>query len=200
MADRVILFVEGDTDEVVFDKIVNYYKRDYPKCKAIKCKIDNLKGVNKYPTKAKNKLLNNYLPDIRKSKDNLKCVICSYDTDIFEFSPNPSIDWPKLQNDMNQIVGDYGSVVQLLPVKLSIEDWLLADIEGLCKYLRLKSIPKRIKGSNGFEKLQSLFKKKDKLYTKGYDSENIIKHINIELIIKKYVNELKPLREALGVE
>lgn len=200
MAEHVVLFVEGDTDEVVFTKIVDYYKSHYPECKPTKCIIDNLKSVNNYPKKAKNRLRNRYLPDIKKGNDNLKCVLCSYDTDIFEFSPNPSVDWPKLQKEMNQIVGSDGSIVKLLPVKSSIEDWLLVDIEGLCKYLRLTPIPKRLKGSNGFEKLQSLFKRKDKFYTKGYDSKNIVKHINIDLIIKKYVNELKPLREALGIK
>lgn len=92
MAEHIILFVEGDTDEVLFKKIIARYKELANYESNIICHIDNLKGVSKYTSKAKGRLRNYYLKHIRKNKGSLKFVFCSYDTDVFEFQANPPIN------------------------------------------------------------------------------------------------------------
>ena len=44
MAQRVIIFVEGDTDEVFFKELLEYYKSINP-AELVPCDICNLKGV-----------------------------------------------------------------------------------------------------------------------------------------------------------
>lgn len=56
MAEHIILFVEGDTDEVLFKKIIARYKELANYESNIICHIDNLKGVSKYTSKAKGRL------------------------------------------------------------------------------------------------------------------------------------------------
>ena len=51
MAEHIILFVEGDTDEVLFKKIIARYKELANYESNIICHIDNLKGVSKYTSK-----------------------------------------------------------------------------------------------------------------------------------------------------
>ena len=60
MAEHIILFVEGDTDEVLFKKIIARYKELANYESNIICHIDNLKGVSKYTSKAKGRLRNYY--------------------------------------------------------------------------------------------------------------------------------------------
>ena len=46
-----------------------------------------------------------------------------------------------------------------LGIKSSIEDWLLCDMAGACRYLKLKSAPKALKGADGCAKLNDLYAK-----------------------------------------
>ena len=193
MAEHIILFVEGDTDEVLFKKIIARYKELANYESNIICHIDNLKGVSKYTSKAKGRLRNYYLKHIRKNKGSLKFVFCSYDTDVFEFQANPPINWPNLKKEMQGIVGK-GKVIQI-PVKTCIEDWLLSDLSGLCRYLKIKDIPKKLTGKDAYMKISNLFEKKGKVYSKGYDAENIVQKINIDIILDKQKEALKPLRD-----
>lgn len=68
MAEHIILFVEGDTDEVLFKKIIARYKELANYESNIICHIDNLKGVSKYTSKAKGRLRNYYLKPLVSTK------------------------------------------------------------------------------------------------------------------------------------
>lgn len=197
MKDHVVVFVEGDTDEVVFKRIVDHFKNIYPACSSVKCHVINLRGVGRYSSKASAKLRGEIIPKILKEKGNLKSVICSHDTDVFDFSPNPPVNLNQVVKELKLIAS--GAMVDKLEVRSSMEDWLLADMEGLCRYLKINKAPAKLNGRSGYEKIRSLFKRKDKLYTKGYDCENIINHINIEAVIDKYNDQLYTLKKALGI-
>ena len=67
-------------------------------------------------------------------------------------------------------------------------------MEGICKYLKIKNPPRNIKGSNGYAKMKSLFKMRDKIYTKGYDCENFMEYINFEKIISIHKEALLPIK------
>ena len=197
MANRVLLFVEGATDKVLFLKILELYKVSYPKCKKVKCVVKSLDSVTNYSSKAK-RILRNEVQTLQGTRDEIKMVLCSYDTDVLEFGYNPPIDWGILKPDLENIVGE--NRVEQIPVEKSIEDWLLTDIDGICKYLKIKNKPRKLQGKSGFEKMKNWFKLRGKVYSKGYDSENIVKHLNIAQIEKEHNKVLKPLRVALGIE
>ena len=79
----VLIFVEGDTDEVFFKALISYYStvstsplRPYLIC--------NLKGVTRYSSKLLAKLRNEYIPTARSKGYAITAVCCSYDTDVFE--------------------------------------------------------------------------------------------------------------------
>ena len=80
MAEHIILFVEGDTDEVLFKKIIARYKELANYESNIICHIDNLKGVSKYTSKAKGRLRNYYLtsnPQLSSSASFLRLNVLS---------------------------------------------------------------------------------------------------------------------------
>ena len=58
---QVVLFVEGDTDEVLFKALMDYY-RNISTTELNPCKICNLRGVTRYTSKLIAKLQNEYLP------------------------------------------------------------------------------------------------------------------------------------------
>ena len=196
MKKHVLLYVEGETEEVLFPMIIQYYRNNF-ECTNVTFHIENIKGIGNYKGKAKGKLKKLY-KEIQEKKEELMVVLCSYDTDVFEFKPNPPIDWKELKSEFEAITEK--SNVHLMPVKYSIEDWLLADIDGLCKYLHIKKHPRNLTGANGFEKISHWFKQYHKVYSKGYDCKNIIKHIDISKITSIYHKDLKHIRMALGIK
>ena len=58
---QVVLFVEGDTDEVLFKALIDYYK-GVSKTELNPCKICNLRGVTRYTSK-----LNDLYGKVRKA-------------------------------------------------------------------------------------------------------------------------------------
>ena len=72
---------------------------------------------------------------------------------------------------------------------------LTSDLSGLCRYLKIKDIPKKLTGKDAYMKISNLFEKKGKVYSKGYDAENIVQNINIDIILDKQKEALKPLRD-----
>lgn len=189
----IVIFVEGETDEAFYKGLVQYYRKQFefsPNLKIVKYK--NLQGVGKYknaPSKFKNGIQPKY-PNIKFD------IICSYDTDIFEFKPKPPIQWGKVKQELKK----YGAqkVIEI-PVKRMIEDWFLLDVEGLCKYLKI-DVPKNLKGKNGLEKIKNLFKKANKIYKKGYYSEKFIDYLDYNKITSSLSKELTPLVKLLKGE
>ena len=79
----------------------------------------------------------------------------------------------------------------------AIEDWILDDIEGLCRYLGIIDIPSSLPGASGVEKLSRLFRKKNQLYIKGYNIKNIIPYLDMGKIRDKRISSLTELEGAL---
>ena len=196
MMTHVIFFIEGDTEAVLFPAIIQYYRSSFA-CKKVVLHIENLNGFGNYKRKAKGKL-KYLLQKIKKEHGELKVVLCNYDTDVFDFNINPPIDWKQLKKEFEDITKQKN--VQLIPIKSSIEDWLLSDIDGLCKFLRTKKKPKKLSGDNGYDKICHLFRQNNKSYYKGYECKSIIAHLDIAKIAAYYSAELKPIRNALGIE
>ncbi len=193
---RIVIFVEGDTDEQFFKSLVEHY-RQCGQQSLLPCTICNLKGVTRYTSKLLAKLRNEYLPEAYKKGYRIRTVCCSYDTDVFEVKNPLMVDWKSLEKSVKHLGVDY--LIQI-GVRSSIEDWILDDMEGICTFLKLKSVPKVLKGNDGFSKLSDLYAKARKTYQKGYATQELISTLDMDKIISKRKDVLQQLEDVLGVK
>ncbi len=192
---QVVLFVEGETDEVFFKALIDYY-RTFSATELHQCRIYNLRGVTRYSSKLLAKLKNEFLPDAKNKGYRIQTVCCSYDTDVFEERNPLMVDWNALKKAVKRM--GIEEFVQL-SIKSSIEDWLLCDLESVCRFLKLKELPKSLKGNNGTEKLNDLFRKAKKVYQKGCQTKHLVAVLNMVVIRNKNIDALEPLEKALNV-
>lgn len=192
---RVVIFVEGDTDELLFKSLLRYYT-DISSTPLRQCDICNLKGVTRYTSKLLAKLKNEYIPKARSSNYIIHTVCCSYDTDVFEVRNPLVVDWDFISKNVKRLGID--SLIRI-DVKSSIEDWILGDIANICRYLQIKEVPKSLKGADGNAKLCDLFKRASRTYQKGVATKGLIDALDMSVIRRKHSNELKCLEEALCV-
>ena len=192
---HVLIFVEGDTDEVFFKALINYYV-SVSSNKLLPYEVCNLKGVTRYSSKLLAKLKNEYLPTAKLGSYKIKTVCCSYDTDVFEVKQPQIVKWDDIGKSVKRMGIDEFIRVG---VKSSIEDWILNDIHGICNFLRLKQVPSSLKGINGYQKLLDLYNKARKTYKKGYETKELINALDMSAIRNKRQDLLAPLEEALGV-
>ena len=191
----LVLFVEGDTDEVLFKALIDYY-RSNSKTEIIPCKICNLRGVTRYSSKLIAKLQNEFIPEARKDGYKIQAVCCSYDTDVFEVKNPLMVNWETLRKTVGRMgIKDF---IQL-GIRSSIEDWILCDIESIARFLKLKTIPKSLKGDNGNAKLNDLYSKVKKSYLKGYQTKELISSLDMAIMRDKNKDILGQLEEALNV-
>ena len=192
---QVVLFVEGETDEVFFKALIDYY-RTVSTSEMHPCKIYNLRGVTRYSSKLLAKLKNDCLPDAKNKGYRIQTVCCSYDTDVFEVRNPLMVDWSALRKAVKRM--GIEEFIQL-GIKSSIEDWLLCDQEGICRFLKLKDVPKTLKGNNGNEKLNDLFGRAKKVYQKGYQTKDLVASLDMGVLRNKNKDFLEPLERALNV-
>ena len=192
---QVVLFVEGETDEVFFKALIDYY-RTISTSEMRPCKIYNLRGVTRYSSKLLAKLKNDCLPDAKNKGYKIQTVCCTYDTDVFEVRNPLMVDWSALRKAMRRM--GIEEFIQL-GIKSSIEDWLLCDQESICRFLKLKDVPKTLKGNNGNEKLNDLFGRANKVYQKGYQTKDLVTSLDMGVLRNKNKVFLEPLERALNV-
>ena len=193
---RVVIFVEGDTDEVFFNRLISYY-RSVSTTAVNNCEIHNLKGVCRYASsKLAGKLQTEIIPKAERKGEKIYAVCCSYDTDVFDDEEVPLVDWKKLEKSVLRLGVEFFCQIE---VKSAIEDWLLDDLDGLCAHLKQKEVPKQLKGSNGYQKLLALFKRSGKVYTKGSSVGDFIDAINIAKIRSTRSASLSGLEIVLNV-
>lgn len=192
---HVLIFVEGDTDEVFFKALIDYYA-SVSSNELLPYDVCNLKGVTRYSSKLLAKLKNEYLPTAKSGSYKIKTVCCSYDTDVFEVRQPQIVKWDAIGKSVKRMGIDEFIRVG---VKSSIEDWILDDVHGICNFLRLKQVPSSLKGINGYQKLLDLYNKARKTYKKGYETKELINALDMSAIRNKRQDVLAPLEEALGV-
>ena len=192
---QVVIFVEGDTDEMLFKALIEHY-RTVSMTEIRPCKICNLKGVTRYSSKLVAKLQNEYLPEARKKGYQLQTICCSYDTDVFEVRNPLIVNWDTLRKTVKRM--GIQEFLQL-GIRSSIEDWMLCDMEGICRYLGLTTIPKSLKGNDGNAKLNDLYSKARRIYQKGYQVKELVASLDMSVIRKKNADALADLEKALNV-
>ena len=192
---HVLLFVEGDTDEVFFKALIDYYS-SVSTSPLLPYEICNLKGVTRYSSKLLAKLKNEYLPIARINGYIIKTVCCSYDTDVFEVKQPQIVKWEAIDKSIKQMgIKEFIRV----GVKSSIEDWILDDQNGICRFLHLKQVPSTLKGANGYQKMLDLYSKAKRTYKKGYETKELIHALDIGVIRHKHRDVLAPLELALNI-
>ena len=195
LPSQVLVFVEGDTDEVFFSTLFDYYA-SVCASPMLPYDICNLKGVTRYSSKLLAKLKNEYLPKARSNGYRIKTICCSYDTDVFEVRQPNIVNWNAIGKRVKQMgIEEFIRV----GVKSSIEDWFLDDLQGICDFLHLKQVPSVLKGTNGYQKITDLYAKAHKTYKKGFETKGLINALSMKDIRNKRSDILLPLEEALGV-
>lgn len=189
-----VIFVEGDADEIIIDKLISYYRSN---------------GLKKQP-----KIINTHgFPDEKKMRQGLtkiimcsknpvefEAVVCEYDTDIFEKGIQQEPDWKKVEKNLklNHNVTRFCRI----QAKTSIEDWMLDDFEGLLKALSLP-LNTQPKGQHGQDKVKDLFRRKNIVYDRHKGKTKImpiIDKLDIAKIRAARKEELKDFEKTLGIE
>ena len=191
---HVVIFVEGDTDQIFFDGLLEYYRKQSTTL-VHSCEVKNLKGVSRYTSKVTGKLQNEICPKALKKGLEVRTVCCSYDTDVFEFAERPVVDWKKVEREVKMLgIKEFCQV----RVERMIEDWILDDMKGLMKFLRLTEMPK-LSGNNAFDKIQVLFKRANKVYFKGISIKSFVGTIDYASVRKCRKAALDELEQLLNV-
>lgn len=189
----VVVFVEGDTEEEFYKKVISFIRKKQGNKLNCLVKCINMKGIGNYKRKVggvfEKRIKHNYA-------DCESHVLLSYDTDVFGISKNPPVVW----TDVREMLLEKGAAsVSFIKAKECIEDWFLRDQESILTYLSLPMSTK-VKGENGLKKLENLFKKKNKLYIKGEKSSGLVEQLNIQKILGEICEDIRPLCKQLGMD
>lgn len=196
--DLCVIFVEGDAEEILFNKLKQAYLADGCKCDI---KIVNM-HTGGYANQVAGKLRGLRQNDKYKNKD-FKIVCCEYDTDVYEKGQRKKPNWANLHKSWRKFHID--DCIKIEAVS-SIESWILDDKDNLLKALGVIMTDDEFdalsKGKNSQEVVKALFKKKNKIYDKYKGKKNIQQYLDkldIAIIRKARYKELQELEEMLGV-
>jgi len=184
----IVIYTEGETEEEFYNLILDKTKEKYKirKFNADLITKKCIKGICKF----ENKLLSKFKKEIISEYKEYRIIVyLCYDTDVFVDSVNPPIDRNKIEVSLKKMGA---SEVFHIKADKCIEDVFLYDIEGICKFLKIKKV-KSVSGKNGVEKMKKLFERANRVYQKGYSCEGLVKKLNIDLIEEKIEKQLLPL-------
>ena len=193
-SDLVLLFVEGETDKLFFQRLIDEIRDENNKKfrTDVKISIKNIRGVGHYKDKVTRIIKNE---KIRNKSYTCRSVILCYDTDVFDFAPKPPV---KLSSVVAEIKKLGIKDVKVVKVSQSIESWILIDIDNVLKFLDLpknKNLLNRQK--SGVKELENLFAKAGRTYIKGGKCEGLINCLDMKKILSTIRNEVIPIYEAV---
>ncbi len=195
MSKCLVLFVEGDTEVEFYKQVIANARKLHPAGKFdTYIEYRSVGGFGGF----KNIALRKFIKEVKPKYDNdceFTVVLCS-DTDVFEFASKPPIKWNEVKKELE---ANGAKKVIHVQAKKSIEDWFLYDIEGILKFLRLAKNTK-VSGKDGYDKLQRLYRRANKVYIKGNKSNGMIAHLDIDKIADAVKDQLNPLYKVLGVD
>ena len=186
----VLLYVEGDTEVEFYRFLLKWLDQNRTRQPHMKdLIIKNLKGIGGFKRVA----LRYYINHIR-NRELPFYVVLAYDTDVFEYSSLPPVDWKHI----DFLFSNYGvkqvSHVQQISM---IEDWFLDDLAGLCRYLEIPTNTPLPAGTNGNKKMQNLFHIAHKMYYKGHYTRNFLDDLDFAKIYHQRQHNLEPLVNLL---
>lgn len=188
-----VIFVEGDADEIIIDKLISYYRSNGLKKQT---KIINTRG---FPGEKKMQQGLTKTNMCSKNPVEFEAVVCEYDTDIFAKGIQQEPNWKKVEKNLKQ----NNNVTRFcrIQAKTSIEDWMLDDLEGLLKALDLP-LNTKPKGQYGQDKVKALFRRKNIMYDRHKGREKIKQYLDkldIAKIREARKKELKEFEGVLGI-
>ena len=189
-----VIFVEGDADEIIIDKLMSYYRSNGLKNQT---KIINTHG---FPDEKKMRQGLTKIIMCSKNPVEFEAVVCEYDTDIFEKGIQQEPDWKKVEKNLKQ--NHNVSRFCRIQAKTSIEDWMLDDLEGLLYALKLP-LDTQPKGQYGQDKVKDLFRRKHIVYDRHKGKTKImpiIDKLDIAKIREARKKELEEFEKLLGVK
>ncbi len=130
-------------------------------------------------------------------KRSLWRVFLCYDTDAYKYEVSPYYegDW----KDLREKIGKVKEIVDLAAAA-DIEDVLLVDFEGVCKYIGAEKPDRELlKGRKGSSKMKALFRAYGKTYHKGERAQSLIESLDLQKIIDSDILPLKQI-EAIFQE
>ena len=195
MNKGIVIFVEGDTEEEFYRKLIANIRSlcNESRFNLSKIIIRNMKCIGNYKNKAYRVFTKDIVP--KNPGISFKVFLC-YDTDVFEFSQKPPVKW----KDVEKILLENGAKKVIhIKAKKSIEDWFLIDLTGICRHLKL-NITTTCRGKNGVEKMENIFKKANMIYIKGGRTSCFLEALDIKKIMKEICREIKPLCKELGAK
>lgn len=194
MSKCLVLIVEGDTEEQFYKRIITNAKEKRPN-KRFDTSIEhlNVKGVGGFKNIALRKFIKKVKP--KYDEDCVFTTVLCRDTDVFELSPKPPVDWAEVEKELRE---NGAEKVITVRAKHSIEDWFLYDADNIISFLRLKK-GTEVSGMNGYDKLKRLYKRANKIYYKGMKADGMIAKLDIAKISEAAKNQLSPLYKALDV-
>lgn len=190
----LVLFVEGKTEVEFYKQLIRYIRECAASGKLnhkIICRSVN--GIGGFKKEVNRIFLKEILPKL--GGYSVVVALC-YDTDVFGYVQKPKMNWGNIEKMLLQ---DGAERVIHIRAEKSIEDWFLLDMEGVKRFLKLKP-DVQTNGVNGYEKLKSLFKKANKIYTKGQEVNGFVEALDIGLISKKVSNGLELLYRELEAQ
>ena len=195
MSKCLVLFVEGDTEVEFYKQVIANARKLHPAGKFdTYIEYRSVGGFGGF----KNIALRKFIKEVKPKYDNdceFTVVLCS-DTDVFEFASKPPIKWNEVKKELE---ANGAKKVIHVQAKKSIEDWFLYDLEGILKFLRLAKNTK-VSGKDGYDKLQRLYRRANKVYIKGNKSNGMIAHLDIDKIADVVKEQLNPLDKVLVVD
>lgn len=188
----IVIYTEGETEYEFYDSLLEGIKLKYGISKFSVDKISkrNLKGITKFDKKIINKFGND-MNTIYKGYEVI--VFLCYDTDVFDCSAKPPVDWDNVESELYKLGANK---IYHLKADKCIEDIFLLDLPGICKFLKIPFI-KKVNGVDGVDKIKYLFSKGNRIYQKGFSCDGFIKNLNIDVILEKKISAFEPLINEL---
>lgn len=182
-----LIFVEGDTEEEFYSKLLREYLNGTPKS------VKNLNGI----FNVHKKVLGKTEAFLHDNKEKVVRVYCCIDRESRDH--NPPLDIEVLRNSFKEIkVFKRVLSADAIIATQMIESWFFYDTEGIYKFLKVphsKRNPSKFKPPEKFTHihLSKLFEHYDKTYIKGRKCANFISNLDIG----KIYAECRELREGL---
>ena len=191
----VCIFYEGETEDVFYKKVFEKYLRGVPK----KPKPKNLHtGCNINSQVANN--LYHFLKE--KSNSEIDLYVYAFIDREGPRSSDPQLDEKAIlkalkNTDLSGKVIKNIKIIKSVEAIKMVESWFFYDIEGICKYLKIKCTNSIKSNYSNVEKydskdLSQLFKRNKKYYKKG--EPGFLSCLDID----KIFNSCKDLKDAIN--
>ena len=184
-----LLLVEGDTDEIFYERIKKEFLAGY------RGTVGNLEGLRNINAKVIDRIVR-YL---EQHNDEEIRVYCCLDRESRYGTP-PGFDLNRIKKYIKAENIESVLSVNVAIATQQIESWFFYDIDGIYRFLKVPRAQRNLSAFEppekfGYKDLQRLFDRYGKTYSKGRRSKNFIDHLDI----KKIASQCSELAEVISL-